>query len=659
MNHLLAKRLLSAVSLLPLAAFAQTDAAQVGITGNPAHRRTDVTSGWGTLANGYRVPTLPLARMTNSARLGELIQNGKLYLSLQDAIALALENNLDIELERDTPRIADTDLLRARAGNFLRGVPTSVREGPPGLGAPQVTGTADITGTGTLGGGNAPSLNSLTGTGAETDVSIIGSIPLSTGPGVPNLDPTVFGNASWTHESVPQNSTFLSNLLSLNANTTVGSLGIEKGFLTGGTARLSWNNTYQDINNPLYSFNPATYSNLNLSVTQPLLRGFGWEVNNRYIRIAKNNQQVSELVFQQQVISTVYAVTRLYWDLASLAEDVRVRQEAVASAARLLSDSRASLEEGTMATIDVTRGEAESARRQRDLSVAQTLVRQQNAVILDFLTRTTLTGGLENVAVIPTDRAHVPEHEQLPALDEAVAAAFKNRPDLSQAQLQLQNSRISLKGSRNAVLPQLDLVASLQNNALVGDPNSFTSSSLGNFGGNASNPYFLGSYSNNWGQIFHRNFPTYGAGVVLSVPLGNRAARADVARDQLQVRQQQIRLQQLQKQVRLEVLNALIAVQQASETYQAAAKERVFQEQSVDAETQRLEVGASTPYQVIQFQRDLISSRSAEVSALSSYVEAKAALQRAIGSTLLENGVILDEAQEGIIARPSRPSVPR
>jgi outer membrane protein TolC len=435
----------------------------------------------------------------------------------------------------------------------------------------------------------------------------------------------------------------------------VGSVGIQKGFLTGGTASLSWNNNYQRINDPLYSFNPATYSNLNLTVTQPLLRGFGWGVNARYIRIAKNNKQVSDLVFQQQVIGTIYAVSRLYWDLASLNEDVQVREEAVNSANRLLQDSKTSLSEGTMAPIDITRAEAEVARRERDLIVARTLVRQQSAVLLDFLTRTTLSSGLENVQVVTTDHAQVPEKEQVGTLDELATEAFKNRPELSQALLQLQNSRISLKGSRNAVLPQLDLVASVQNNALVGDPNSFTTSALGNFNGNVANPYFFGSYSDGLRQIFHHNFPDYGAGVSLNIPLGNRAARADVARDQLQVRQQEIRLRQLQKEVRLQVLNAMIALQQARETYGAAVKERVYEQQSVEAESERLGVGASTTYQVIQYQRDLTSARSAEVSALSSYVEAKAALERAVGTTLQENQVMLDEARTGTVQRPSAP----
>jgi outer membrane protein len=616
-----------------------------------ASRNKDVTQGWGDLAHGYRVPEPKPAALEDSSRLASLVRDGKLYLSLRDAISLALENNLDIELERYAPGIADTDLLRARSGNNLRGVPLTVREGPPGLGQPQVT---DV---GTLGGGNAPALNALVGPRTETDLSIIGSIPLSTGPALPNFDPTITGTANWEHASDPQNNTFLSNLRSLNSETTTGTLAFEKGFLTGGTLNASWNNTYQKINNPLYSFNPATYSSLNLTFTQPLLRGFGWAVNDRYIRIAKNNKNVSDRVFEQQVIGTVAAVARLYWDLVSLQRDIRVRSDALVSAQRLLADNKASVEEGTLAPIDVTRAEAEVARRQRDLTVSQTLARQQEMVVKDFLTRTVLKSELANLPILTTDATEVPNTENFGTVDELAEQAFKTRPDLAQARLQLENSQISLKGSKNGVLPSLDLRASLQENALVGDPNRFTSSSLGTIAFRPD-PFFLGNYGDALGQIFHHSFPDYGVGVALNIPLANRAARADVARDQLQVRQQQIRLRQLEKQVWLEVQNALIAVQQARETFKSAQQERILQEQTVESEAERLEVGATTNYQVIEYQRDLTQARSAEISAATDYFKARIALERAAGTILTENGVILLEAVNGQVQRTSTPALP-
>jgi outer membrane protein TolC len=623
-------------------------------TAPPSQQVKAITDGWGTILRGYKVPRIDPVRLSNSPRFENLVREGKLYLTLQDAIALALENNLEIELERYTPQIAETEVLRAEAGDLLRGIPTTVQEGPAGVGPPEVAGNIEANGALPLTGGNAPALNNLTGPGTVTDLSIIGSIPLSTGPALPDLDPTIVASSSWNHTSDPQNSTFLPSLLSLNANTTVGSLGIQKGFTSGGTVRLTWNTTYQNINDPLYLYNPATYSNIDLTFTQPLLQGFGLAVNGRYIRIARNNRNVSQDVFKQQVITTVYAVIRLYWDLVSLTEDLRVRGEAVSSADRLLTDIRQSLSEGTAAPIDVTRAQAEVSRRQRDLDVARTLVRLQNQILKDYITRTALDPAVAAIEIVPVDRPQFIEDEKLPELGDLVATGLHLRPDLAQARLQLDNSQITLKGSRNAVLPQLNLVASAQNNALVGDPNPVV---LG-LPGSASpvpNPFFQGSYGDAMRQIFRRNFPDYGAGLSLNIPLANRSARADVARDQLQLRQQQIRLRELEKQAQLEITNALIAVQQSRDTFRAAQQERMFEEESVQAETERLVVGASTSYLVIQYQRDLIAARSAEVSALSSYVEAKAALQRAVGTILDENGVRLDEALHGIVARPSLP----
>jgi outer membrane protein len=606
----------------------------------------DVTRGWGNLAHGYRVREFKPVSLENSSRLMNLTRDGKLYLSLKDAIALALENNLDIELERYAPRIADTDLLRARSGNFLRGVPLTVREGPSGLGEPQVT---DV---GTLGGGNAPALNALVGPRTETDLSIIGSIPLSTGPALPNLDPTITGTAGWDHASAPQNNSFLSNIRSLNSDTTTGTLAFEKGFLTGGSLNASWINSYQKINNPLYSFNPATYSSLNLTFTHPLLRGFGWAVNDRYIRIGKNNRNVSDRVFEQQLITTVASVARLYWDLVSLERDISVRSDALVSAQKLLTDNKASVEEGTLAPIDVTRAEAEVARRERDLTVSQTLARQQELIVKDFLTRTVLKAELANVPIVPTETTDVPNHENFGTIDELAQRAFKTRPDLEQARLQLENSRISLKGSRNAVLPSLDLRAGLQENALVGDVNRFSTSSLGPIA-SQPDPFFLGNYGDAMGQLFHHNFPDYDVGVSFNVPLANRAARADVARDQLQVRQQQIRLRQLEKQVWLEVQNALIAVQQARETFKSAQRERILQEQTVESEVEKLSVGATTSYLVIQYQRDLAQARSAEISAASDYFKSRISLERATGTILSDNGIVFSEALSGEVQRTS------
>jgi outer membrane protein len=612
----------------------------------------NVTQGWGTLAHGYRSPNLAPVHLANSQRIEKLTRDGKLYLSLQDALALALEDNLDLELERYDLRIADTDVLRAKSGQFPRGIALSTREGPAGVGAPSV-GTS-ITGPATLGGGDIPALNSVVGTGTETDLSILGSLPLSTGPAAPNLDPTLNASFNWNKQSAPQNSTFLPGLRSLNSTTYDTDVSLQKGFLTGATASIGWDSLHQNVNSPLLTYNPSITSSAFVSVTQPLLRGFGIGVNNRYIRITKNNRQVADYVFQQQVMSTVSAVSRLYWDLASLTEDVQVRREALDSAQQLLKDNQNAAAEGTMAAIDVTRAKAEVARRQRDLSVSQTLVRQQGEILKDYLSKSDFEHNLGEIEVVVTDHVIVPPAEPIAPMPELTAEAFKNRPDLAQARLQLENSQISLKGSKSALLPELDVFASVQNNSLIGDRNALANSPVltGStpLAAVVNDPLFLGGFGDGLGQLANHNFPNYQAGLTLSIPLSNRAGRADVARDQLQTRQQQIRLRQLEKQVKLEITNAVLAVQQARASYEAAVQERILQQQTIESEKEKLDVGASTTYLVIQYQGDLAQAKSAEISAQSDYMKAKTALDRALGTILTANHVSLGEALDGVVS---------
>lgn len=632
--------------LLPVVLLAQQGAQMP--SSDPAWRLPE----GGQLLDAYRVPEVGSARFHNSPRWDQLLRDGKIYLSLADAISLGLENNLDLELVRYAPRIAETDVLRASAGGSLRGVPLSVREGPQGLGTPAVGPN------GTLGGGDTPALNALVGPGVQTDLSILGSLPLSTGTMVPSLDPVLTGGFGWNHNSVPQNSAFFPDIRSLNSQTAWGGIGLQQGFITGGYLDVSWDNQRQKVNSPLLNYNPANTASLGVTFTQPLLRGFGLAVNDRYIRIAKNNKQVTDFVFQQQVIATVSAIVRLYWDLVSLGQDTEVRRQAQISAEQLLEDTKNQMQAGTAAPIDVVRAQAELARRKRDVSVSESLRRQQEVVLKDFLSRAKLDAVISTATIVPTDTVKIPAQEAVEPLDDLVSQAFHNRPDLAQAKLQLVNSEISLKGSKSALLPALDLVAAAQNNGLAGNPYGVTVLPGGNpiLGGpRPGDPLLTGGFGSATSQLFSRNFPDYGVGVKLSIPLRNRAARADVIRDQLTVRQQQIRLQQLEKQVRLEVTNALIAVQQARDTWEATQQERILGEQTLQAEQEKMDVGASTSFYVIQYQRDLAAAQSAEVSALASYVKARTALQRALGTTLTDHSIEFAEALEGTVGRPSQP----
>ncbi len=594
--------------------------------------------GQGGITSGYRAPRVGEVSLADSGLLQSLLRDGKLYLSLHHAISLALENNLDLELERYGIRLADSDVLRSKAGDLPRGVPLSVRESPTGLGTPVIGPN------GTLGGGDSPTLNSLIGPGVQVDLSIFGSVPLPTGPGIPNLDPQIVGNAGWSHESAIQNSIFLPGISSLNSSSTVANIGYEQGFTTGGNLDVFFDNSRLNQNNPLLLYNPSVASNLGLTFTQPLLRGFGFEANRRYIRIAANNRRVSDTVFLQQLMATVSGVVRLYWDLQSLNGDVRVRQEAVAGADQFLRDSRNQREAGTFAEVDVARAQAELSRRQRDLAVARSLVRQQEAVVKDYLTRGRVEGALANAPIVATDPLPQPAQEEATSVDQLYAKAIHTRPDAAQVRIQLENAELSLRGSLNGVRPELDVVATAENSGLGG-------TALAQGAGASS--LLTGGYGSALTQLVHNNFPTYSVGVQLALPLRNRAARSDVLRDELTVRQQQIRIRQLEKQIRLEVTTASIALDQARETYAATKSERISEEQTLAAEQQKLDVGASTSYFVISSQRDLAAASSAEISALASYQKAKTALQRATGTILDDYQVVVDDAFRGVVEKGS------
>jgi outer membrane protein len=600
--------------------------------------------------SAYRFREEAPVNLANSGRLDSLLRAGKIYLSLQDAIALALENNLDIELQRYGPRIADSDILRAEAGGLLRGVPTSVARGATSAVA-QATGAA---------GGQTAGAPAA-GAAAEA-VTAGGAIITTTGTAIPNLDPVLTAVYNWSHRTIPQTNSFTTGTNSLIIKNTTGNFALRKGFLTGTTLEFGWNNSASETNAGRSDFNPSTTANFNLTITQHLLQGFGIAVNNRNIRIARNNRRVSDLVFRQQVINTVASVVNLYWDLVSFNEDVKVKRQALALAEKLYNDNKKQVEIGTLAPIEIVRAEAEVARAQQELTVAETRVLQQETILKNALSRTGVASPLlADARIVPTDTIRMPEVEPVQPVQDLVARALELRPELQQSRLSVENTRIGLEGTKSALRPSLDLVASLQNNALAGQINALPIPPLPGTNitvpRNPANvdPFFLGGYGTVLGQLFRRNFPDYGIGFQLNIPLRNRAAQADMIRDQLTLRQQEIRQQQLINQIRLDVTNALIALQQARASYQAAMKARVLQEQTLEAEEKKYALGASTIFFVIQAQRDLAQARSAEVASLSAYVKAKAELDRATGQILDVYNISMEEAMRGQMSRPPAP----
>ena len=580
----------------------------------------------------YRAKEVAPISLSNSGRLENLVRGGQIYLSLQDAIALALENNLDIEIQRYGLRIAQTNLEGAKAGGSggSRGVSTAVAQGPAGA-----TGRTTGSQVGDLSGGTASAASVA---------------------GIPNLDPELSGNIQWGHFTQPQTNSFIYGSTSVVSTVKNNGFTLSKGFLTGTRASLGITNRNVLSSSGRADFNPSTTANLNLNITQPLLLGFGSALNSRNIRIAKNNINVADLTFRQQAITTVAAVIGLYWDLVSFNEDVKVRKQALALAEKLYNDNRKQVEIGTLAPIEIVRAEAEVAARQQDLLVAETQVLQQETILKNALSRTGVASpSLSEARIIPTDRIRVPDLEAVEPIQDLIAKALDARPELERSRIQIENSKINLKAARNGLLPQLNAFVNLQNNALSGQINDLPVPSFTGLAPQPRDPrsvdqFFIGGYGTALAQLFRRNFPDYAAGVQLNIPLRNRAAQADMVNAQLTLRQNELQQQKDINQVRVDVQNALIGVQQARARYQTAVKNRILQEQTLDAEQKKYALGASTIFFVIQAQRDLATAQANEVASLSQYARARVELDRAVGRTLEANNVMIDEVKEGRIS---------
>lgn len=577
-------------------------------------------------------PVAPV-NVSNSPRLDSLLRAGRLYLSLSDSIALAVENNLDVEIERYEFALADADLLRAKSGASTLGIPTTVL---PGV----------STGAGNLLGNVAAGIPSL---GYVSPLGINGT-----------FDPTVIGNLNWGHSTAPQSNTVTTGTSALVTANKTANFGIAQTYGTGGTAALTFNNNTTEQNSFRSTVNPSTASSLDFTVAQPLLQGFGLAVNRRTIRIAKNNVRAADSVFRQQLTNTVANVVQLYWNLVAGIATVGVQEQAVAVAQKLYDDNRKQVDVGTLAPIEIIRAEAQLATAQQGLVAAQSQVVQFEIVLKSALSRNGLASpGVMDARVVPTDPIRIPAVEPVQPIQDLVSMALDNRPDLAQSRIQIDNYKIALAGTKNQLLPLLSVVGDVRSNALVGAQNEVVGPVSTTTGllqpAPIADPFFVGGYGSVLGQLFGRNFPTYSAGLNLTIPLGNRAAQANVATATLNLRMSELQIQRQINQIRVDVQNALIALQLARAVYQAAVKGRILQEQTLDADQKKLALGATTVYQVIQDQRDLTTAAGAEVAAENAYMGARILLDYAVGTTLQNNDVEFDEAKSGRVSRAPTP----
>jgi len=583
----------------------------------------------------------PQVSFENSPRVHELIRSGNLYLSLQDALALAIENNLDVELQRFQLPAANAELLRTSGGGIHRGLNYTLLDVPAGVGGPlSPVLTNAATGRATTGSSIATNALELGFLGEpQTNLLLLGTVTQSNGSAVPIYDPSLVGQLNWTHQTTPQTNLAAFGTSSLVTSTVLANAGIQQGFASGAQASVNFNNSRQSLNALSSGYSPFTGSSLGLTVTQPLLRGFGASLNHRFIRIAGNEQKIGSLLFRQQLILTVYGVIRLYTDFVALCEDEKVKQETVTLAEQLASETRSQVEEGTLAQVEMTRANAQVFSTRQDLINARGLREEQEAILKTVLTRTgNQDPDVRSARILPTDTLSIPEKDDIRPMQDLISEALANRPDLGQGRLQVDMFRIGLEGARNLTKPEVDLVGVMQNNGLAGAANPLSLN-----GGTT----YIGGYGSVLDQVFARKYPTYGIGVQMTLPIHNRIAEADLARDEQQVKQSQIRLRQLENQARLEVEDALIAMRRARSSYEAAVQARQLQQESLEAEQAKFAVGASTSFFVIQYESLLAQAKSTEVAAMSSYGKARAALQRAMGTILDEYHISFDAALKG------------
>ena len=569
--------------------------------------------------------TVSPARLSNTPRLESLVRAGNLYLSVHDVIALILENNIDIAIQRYGPYLAREILRRAEGGGFLRDLSTPIYAGP------QSVSTTGV------------NVNAVGLAESGSGVGSGGGIVTQLGTSPPNLDPYLFAYVNFQHSTSPLSNTFVSQIPFLLNDSRTIEFGYGQSFLSGTNAQLTYFSQRSSINSPANVLNPYTNGFIDFYVTQNVLQGWGIAVNNRNIRVAKNNMKVTDLQVKLQVITTISAALNLYWDLVSFNEDLRIKQQALKAAEKLYEDNRKQVALGTLSAIEVTRAAAEVSAAKENVLLAQTNVAQQETVLKNALSRNGVASPwLDDVHIVTLDRVQVPEKEDLKPAAELIQQALAGRPELEKTRINIQSSIINLGGTRNFLLPTLQAFVDFTNNALAGDPNALSNGSAG-----AAYPGFVGGYGSLLGQIFRRNYPNYSVGFSLNIPFRNRQAQADYVADQLALRQGELQLQRAISQVRVEVKNAVIGLQQARARYETAVATRVLAQQTLDSEQKRFQFGESSITLIVQAQRDLALDQSAEVQAMANYTHARIAIDQAVGQTLDKNGISMEEAKSG------------
>jgi outer membrane protein TolC len=580
----------------------------------------------------YTPINVPAPSLANSVRLDQCIHDGKLYLSLDDAIDLALENNLDLAVSRFNLPIANMDVLRTAAGGQSLGVNTSVVQN-------------------TIGGSNAPSAASTSGVGGIGGG--VGGLVQNTfglGPLVPNFDPHITATASTEHLTQPQVNQVTSGTASLKTNTIIANAQYYQSFPTGTYVEFDFNNQRLTINSPFSTLNPALNSNYRFLIQQQLLSGFGFAPNLRYLRLAKNNRKTSEIAFRQQVIATATQIENIYWDLVSAYQDEQVKERSLAFAEKSLDDEQKQLQLKAVPAMDVMKAESEVAQRQQDVTVSKTTLQLQESFIKSALTKQ-LDQTLEEMPVIPTASLDAFQAESVPSVPDLIAQALKDRPDVNLLQINEDSYQVSRKAVRNAMLPQVALTGYYAGYGLGGLPNP-------DFPGGAPVVNTPAGFGGTLQNTFNNSSPDYLAEVQINIPLRNRLARADQFRSELEYRQAQLQVVQQKKNLRIEVRNAAYSLEQGAARVEAARKARDLAQRTFDIKKQEQQLGAGSNFETLTAEHDLAIASSTLAGAETAYEKYRVELYQTTGQTLTRLGISLDDARAGVVNKPVSPVPP-
>ncbi|HEV2176675.1 MAG TPA: TolC family protein [Terriglobia bacterium] len=589
----------------------------------------------------YSEPVVPATSLSNSSLLQSLTQNGKVELSLTDALDLAIQNNLDIAVARYNLPLAQADYLRTRGGGAARGV--SGEQLSSAIFAGAIGG-----GTGAGSSGSTGGAGGFSGGGGATNTGSNGC-----------CDPFFGVNFGWDHRYTPLGNLIVSGVPEVITQNTSYTAFFGQGFFTGTSYTIAGSGFRQSTTAQNSLFNPEVPLGVTIGVNQHLLQGFGYRANAANLREAKNGLRIADSTFRLQVMTTAAQVLNLYYTLLSDKEQVRVQQEAVNYSAKLLSDNKKQVEIGTLAPIEVVRAESEQATDQQNLVVAETTYREDQEKLKTAISKH-VEPALAEAEIDVTDKLPEPQPGDVPPLEEALKLAGENRPEIVQADLNLRNFEIAVQSVRNRLLPTLDAFATYAPTGLSGNQVLCNGPIDPTTGRPTTIPCLIpGGVSQSFTQVLHSKFPDYSFGLNLTIPIRNRTAQADAATALLQQRQQQAAVQRQINQVQQDVRNAEIAVTQAKAQIDAAAKATELARQTLDAEQKKFKLGESTTLNVILTERDLNTAEGNEVKARSAYAQALVQYETATGTLLDRNNIQFANAKSGQVHRvPNIPGTP-